>query len=144
MSLYCAGTSIHHHAGDLLLVRRAAVFIGRSFSAPLLSAVTILRRVAEQGDLNVTITDFILRRKDEIGDVGRGVQSIVHDYTTIESLAKHLAERDWRVDVQVKSDLDAMNKNLAQMLEQVDHALSEINGMSTGLQQLVAKFKLKE
>ena len=110
-----------------LLALVFAFFIGRSFSAPILRGVTILRGIAEQGDLSVEIPNEIIRRKDEIGDLANAASLILNDYKAVEGMAGLLADGDWRINVKEKSELDTLNQNLGKMLQQVNHALLEIN-----------------
>ncbi len=105
----------------------AAVFIGRSFSAPIMRSVSILRSVAEQGDLHAEVPALIINRQDEIGDLGRGIRLILDDYLNIDTLARHLAQGDWTDTVKIKGEKDAMNQNLEAMLHQVNQTLRQID-----------------
>ncbi len=124
----------------LLLLLIAAVFIGRSFATPITHSVAILKTVAEQGDLTVTMPETILRRGDEIGDVGRAAKSVVEDYNRVAGAASHLANGNWAINISSKSDRDEMNANLAQMLDKVNSALHEVNDtvgrVSTGAREV--------
>ena len=103
-----------------------AVFIGRSFAAPLIQGVSILQSVAENGDLNVELPNTITRRKDEFGDIGNGINSVLKEFRQVADHAKEWAVGNWTTQVKIRGDADVMNKDLASMVEQVRHALTEI------------------
>ncbi len=124
----------------LVLLLIAAVFIGRSFATPIAHSVAILKTVAEKGDLTVSMPETILGRGDEIGDVGRAAKSVVEDYNRVAGAASHLANGNWAININSKSDRDEMNANLAQMLVKVNTALHEVSDtvgrVSTGAREV--------
>ena len=101
--------------------------IAKDIVRSLKEGVTILDEVANKGIITADISQKFLTRKDEIGDFGRNIQTVLKDYQTIAEVSDHLSQGDWTVQIKVKSDQDTMNKNLASMVEQINSALKDIN-----------------
>jgi methyl-accepting chemotaxis protein len=102
-------------------------FLSRNITKGLASMMETLKKVVLEGDLSVEIIPELIRRADEVGDMAHVSESVLKDYKTIDTMANSLAEGDWRVTVKEKGTLDSMNQNLSKMLEQVNHALHEID-----------------
>ncbi|MDR1925148.1 MAG: methyl-accepting chemotaxis protein [Planctomycetaceae bacterium] len=101
--------------------------LSRNITSGLKSAMNAVKKVVHDGDLSAEITDDLMQRNDEIGDMSRVAASVLSDYRGIDAMAMALASGDWQITVKEKSTLDTMNQNLSKMLEQVNHALGEIN-----------------
>ncbi|MDR2755999.1 MAG: methyl-accepting chemotaxis protein [Planctomycetaceae bacterium] len=105
-------------------------------------AVKSMIRIAQDGDLTVKIPAEYMRRKDEIGDVSNALQSILHEFQNVETLAKKLAEGNWLSTVKIRGDLDVMNIHLTAMLDQVNTALNNtaeaVEQVATGASQVAA------
>jgi methyl-accepting chemotaxis protein len=99
----------------------------RGIVVPMGQGGAVLGGIVEKGQLHVSIPESILRRKDEIGDLGRGVDAILNDYRHIADISEKLAEGDWQVTVHEKSPDDTLNLSLSKMLDQVNRVLHEIN-----------------
>jgi methyl-accepting chemotaxis protein len=123
--------------------------LSRHITKGLNIAMNAVNKVVIDGDLSAEITDDLIRRKDEVGDMSRVAASVLSDYRGIDAMANALASGDWRITVKEKSSLDTMNQNLGKMLYQVNHTLSEIhagvkkvsegaNGVSSAGQMLSA------
>jgi methyl-accepting chemotaxis protein len=102
-------------------------FTARSIVGPLKQGVDIFHAVTQKGCIDVTIPESMLRRKDEIGEFGRGLEHVLHDYNTIAVTAEHLSTGNWHITIQVKGPEDMMNQNFSKMLDQVNQALREID-----------------
>ena len=118
-------------AGIIVIVLPGAFLFGRAFSTPISEGVEILRALSEQGDLSVNVPGHLLERKDEIGNLGRGIKTILQSDTKIAELASHLADGDWTHTVSAKSDVDVLNTALAKMISQVNEVLREIDASVT-------------
>ncbi|MGL6194035.1 MAG: methyl-accepting chemotaxis protein, partial [Thermoguttaceae bacterium] len=90
-------------------------------------AVDALAKIANEGDLDITFDHVMLHRKDEIGDLIKGAEAILNDYHAVETLSHNLADGNWTETIRVKGPKDAMNRNLAEMCEQVNRTLHEIH-----------------
>jgi len=104
-----------------------AFFVGRSFSAPIVRSIAVLRSIAEEGDLSKELPANITARGDEIGDVGRGIKRILDDYNTIGNRLHSLADGNWTDTIHSKGPNDSLNQNFAVMYDQVNKTLHEIN-----------------
>ena len=103
-----------------------SIYLARSIVKPLEQSRYVLMEIAQRGNTNLKISPEILRRKDEIGDLGRGVMAIIEDYRNISKMSQYWATGNWSVPISVKGETDVMNFNLLQMVQQVDKALQEI------------------
>ncbi|MDR0522069.1 MAG: methyl-accepting chemotaxis protein [Planctomycetaceae bacterium] len=123
MMTLVAGVSL----GIILLSVGVAFVVGRSFAAPIVRSVAVLRSIAGEGDLSEEVPAKILARGDEIGEVGRGIKQILDDYRTIGDRLQRLAGGDWTETIQSKGPHDLLNQHFAAMYEQVNKTLREIS-----------------
>jgi len=91
------------------------------------SIVKLLDGLALEGNLDQRVSSDLTARKDAIGRLGRSMQKVLADYTTVGKLAAELAEGNWDQDIHVKSDLDRMNISLKSMVEEVNQSLHSVN-----------------
>ncbi|MCL2348492.1 MAG: methyl-accepting chemotaxis protein [Planctomycetaceae bacterium] len=101
-------------------------FTARGIVKPLQLGGAIFRSISEQGCLDKNMPESILRRKDEIGDLGRGVELILKDYRSIAGITEQLAAGDWQISVCEKSPDDVLNQNFSRMLDQMNRVLHEV------------------
>ena len=105
-------------------------------------AVDALTRMAGDGDLTVEVPAEYMRRKDELGDLSHALTSTITEFRNVEQMAKELAGGNWLTTVKVRGDLDAMNINLAAMLDQVNSALANtaeaVDQVATGASQVAS------
>ena len=112
-----------------------AVIVGICFSLSLSgnignairTAAAGTKHIAETGDLTFEVPPAFLARQDEVGDLAHSVNMVLSAFRNVGKMAKELASGDWQNDVQIRGDLDAMNKDLSSMLAQVNEALHEID-----------------
>jgi methyl-accepting chemotaxis protein len=120
----------------------AGVVIAKNITAGLYVAKTLFDSVAGQGDLTVTVPSEYLKRKDEIGDLAKGIDAVLSDYHAVNNLADALSSGNWTVEVKAKSDLDSMNIGLKKMVDQVNSALSatseSVEQVATGATQVAS------
>ncbi|MCL2709945.1 MAG: methyl-accepting chemotaxis protein [Planctomycetaceae bacterium] len=102
-------------------------FTAHSIVVPLRQGVDIFHVITQKGSIDVTIPQKMLRRRDEIGDFGRGLEHVLHDYNAIAVTAEQLSSGNWHITVQVKGPEDMMNQNFSKMLDQINAALREID-----------------
>lgn len=135
--------TVHVITASLVIILLSVVlafFVGRSFSAPMIRSVAVLRSIAMGGDLSGEIPHEIEMRGDEIGKVGQGIKQILDDYRLIGSRLQRLAEGDWTDTIQPKGPDDTLNHNFALMYNQVNKVLDEIsnrvNQVATGADEV--------
>jgi methyl-accepting chemotaxis protein len=120
----------------------AGIVIAKNITAGLYVAKTLFDSVAGQGDLTVTVPGEYLKRKDEIGDLAKGIDAVLSDYHAVNNLADALSNGNWTVEVKTKSDLDSMNIGLKKMVDQVNSALGNTAGaveqVATGASQVAS------
>ena len=104
-----------------------AWFTARGIVVPLQYGTRVLKNIAQKGGLHITVPADILRRKDEVGDLGRDIEYILYDYHAITGITEKLAEGNWQIEVREKSPDDVMNQSFAKMLDQVNDTLHKIN-----------------
>ena len=90
------------------------------------ATVWSMSEIAKTGNLNVKIEERHSQRQDEIGDLSRSFENLIGQFRAVEQLAKELAEGNWNQHLNVRSNSDAMNIHLNQMLDQVNGALHEV------------------
>jgi len=113
----------------------AAVAVGTLFSLVLSSdigggirtAAAGIKHIAETGDLTFVVPPEYLERKDEVGELAHSVHMMLSAFRNVGKMAKELAGSDWRNDVEIRGDMDTMNKDLSSMLVQVNKTLREID-----------------
>ena len=116
--------------GILLVVCLIAWFIAMGIAQPILRGVQMLDKVALEGDVSIRVTDDDLKRKDEIGMLAKGIDSLINGQKKQANMAELLAAGDWNQHVAVLSDKDQLGKALNAMVEQVNEALSGVKAAS--------------
>ena len=119
-----------------------AVALTRSITTGIKEAVAFLQMLAGEGDLSQDIPPNRLTQKDEIGQLAVAVDGILNDYHEVEHLAKEFATGNWNVSVPCKGEKDTMNRNLAEMVDQINVALKNtadaVNQVAEGSVQVAA------
>ena len=114
--------------------------ITHDISTGMRIAVGSLRRVAEEGDLEIEFESKYLARKDEIGSLFTATDSVVKDFRSIAKSAEALAGGDWTVEVKSKGEKDIMSINFGRMISQVSTVLenvaSVVKDVATGSSQV--------
>ena len=107
------------------------MFLGAGrISKPVKVAVRRLTSLAKDGELASDEHRQFLARHDEIGELSNAIELCVSDYRGMAALNKALAAGDWTASAKVKSGQDEMNRALALMLEEMNHALAEVRATS--------------
>ncbi len=104
-----------------------SVVLSRNISVGVREVASGTKHIAETGDLSFEIPTQLLSRGDEVGDLAKSTSHVIGEFRKVAAMAKQLAEGNWQTQVHIRGDLDAMNQDLASMLDQVNHALREIN-----------------
>lgn len=102
----------------------------------------IMDRIANEGDLSMTVSQEYKSRSDEVGALARATDAVLNDFKNIEKMAQDLAQGNWTIALRVKGEKDTMNTNLNSMLDQVNNALAEVNvaveQVATGASQVAS------
>ncbi len=93
--------------------------------------VNLLNGIAHKGDISTDVDHIYTGRSDEIGDLARATELMLADYRGVGTMAKELASGNWTVEVKSKSEQDAMNQDLAEMIKQVHETLSDVGQSAT-------------
>jgi len=96
-------------------------------SCGMKTIVTSLKRIADEGDLEIEFDREHLARKDEIGSLFLATNIIVKDFRNSSKAAQALSEGDWTIQVQPKGDKDEMLINIRRMVTQVSGVLKEVS-----------------
>jgi len=111
----------------LLVFGGILIWIIRAIAVPIRTTAEGTKYFAETGDMSYEIPAEFLRRKDEVGDMSRGIGMMFKEFRDTAKMAKDLASNDWRHDVSTRGDLDTMNQDINTMMDCVNHTLLEIN-----------------
>ena len=111
----------------LLVFGVILTWIVRSIIVPIHTTAEGTKHIAETGDLTFEIPPEFLARKDEVGDLTRGINMMLAEFKDVAKMAKELAEGDWRNTVKHRGNMDTMNNDLNSMLDHINHTLREID-----------------
>ena len=111
-----------------------SIFVYRSLSSPITRTIGLADAIS-RGDLSHRLN---LNRKDEIGRLARTLDAMADSLEAKGKLAESISQGDLTHDVQLSSDddslgksLQAMNRNLNQVLYQVNEAVFQVASGST-------------
>ncbi|MDR1494062.1 MAG: methyl-accepting chemotaxis protein [Planctomycetaceae bacterium] len=102
--------------------------LSRSVAGGISGIVEIFRRITQEGDTNANIGDAYLKRTDEVGELAQQARAIIGDYHSVTEAGQAAGRGDWTYRVKIKSEKDTMNQNLANMFEQVNDVLNQVQG----------------
>ncbi|MCL2303906.1 MAG: methyl-accepting chemotaxis protein [Planctomycetaceae bacterium] len=111
----------------LLLGGAAGYCIVHDISRGMKTIVTSLKRIANEGDLEVEFDQQYLARQDEIGSLVQATSIIVKDFRNSAKAAQALSEGDWTIQIQPKGDKDEMLINIRRMISKVSGVLKKVS-----------------
>ena len=134
----------------LILVGIVATFIAQSISKPIKRASVSVTKVAG-GDLTVEVDKTVLKRQDEIGDMGRALETLIFKLREIVgSLAKSatdLGESGNSIDSmasqssvaagEISTAVEEISKGAVSQAEEIETATNEIMTMGEQITQIV-------
>ena len=146
------GTMLIVSAVVLILVGIVATFIAQSISKSIKRASVSVTKVAG-GDLTVEVDKTVLKRKDEIGDMGRALETLIIKLREIVgSLAKSatdLGESGNSIDSmasqssvaagEISTAVEEISKGAVSQAEDIETATNEIMTMGEQITQIVTK-----
>jgi methyl-accepting chemotaxis protein len=110
----------------LLAVCFIAWTIAMGIANPLNRGVILLEAIATHGDTSIAVDEEDRNRGDEVGKMANGIDTLVKQQREEARLASSIAHGDWDHEVPVRSDKDELGKALAEMVAQVNSALSGV------------------
>jgi len=138
------GTMLIVSAVVLILVGIVATFIAQSISKSIKRASVSVTKVAG-GDLTVEVDKTVLKRQDEIGDMGRALETLIIKLREIVgSLAKSatdLGESGNSIDSmaagEISTAVEEISKGAVSQAEDIETATNEIMTMGEQITQIV-------
>ncbi len=94
---------------------------------PIMTGVSLLSSVAEQGDISVDVPEAYLNRSDEIGQLVRAVQMLINSQRQQAQIIASISEGNWVQTVEVRSERDNFSLALQKMVQQMNEKLGEVN-----------------
>jgi methyl-accepting chemotaxis protein len=134
-------TSSSLQIGVLLLTILAAVGIALYLSRGIVGGVAMVFQATErlkEGDIALTGMDAKAReraiaRKDEIGDIGRGIRNLRGYLQEMADVAVALAGGDLTVAVKPRGDKDVLGNSFAKMLAGLRDSIGEVAAQANSL-----------
>lgn len=122
----------------LLLVAAVAYLIPKSIDKGLKDIKLKLRKICDHGDFSIRADES---RKDEIGDMGKAINGLVHNIEmgidesnkVITAIAN--GQFDQRVTAPLKGDLETLKKGINSSANAIDHTLNELGKVITAMSE---------
>ncbi len=120
-------------AVDLLIAITILVILKRVVIIPLQKGVSLVTDVAEKGDISVDVDHVFTNvvRTKEIVHLQESMSKLVQAEEEIVKLATAMSEGIWTQMPTERSDNDALNKALIEMISNVNETLQSVRLMST-------------
>lgn len=109
---------------QVLLAIGAYSYISIKVKRPLMEIKSLVEKIS-QGSLNIGVSDEILSKNDELGQIGRGIMQIREGLNEKAVFAKKIGEDELNVSLQKLSDDDSFGDALLQMQENLKKARAE-------------------
>ncbi len=109
---------------QVLLAIGAYSYISIKVKRPLMEIKSLVEKIS-QGSLNIGVSDEILSKNDELGQIGRGIMQIRKGLNEKAVFAKKIGEDELNVSLQKLSDDDSFGDALLQMQENLKKARAE-------------------
>lgn len=103
-----------------------AWLVARGIVVSIGIGASILRSIADEGDLTVDVPAHLYTRRDEIGEVGKCIKRILEDYISVADLASSLEKGDWTVSPHLKGEKDRVNRSLVSMVASINTTLEAV------------------
>jgi len=122
-------------AGTLLAVIFGVV-IARSITVPLQLVAKISQSLAVGDlvrDMSEKDKDTVRLRKDEIGNVGKSLDAVIHYMQEMGKTAITIAQNDLTVTLKPRSDKDELSNAFVKMINSLREAVGQINDNASSL-----------
>lgn len=114
---------------SVLIIVTILYFISRSISVPINRAVKIAQRIAS-GDLDITIKDKFLKRKDEIGSLAHAYKTMITKLSSVVGLVINSSSQISSSSNQLaegNQDLSVRTEQQATALDETSSAIVQMN-----------------
>ncbi|GAP22107.1 methyl-accepting chemotaxis protein [Leptolinea tardivitalis] len=125
-----------------LVLLAISVFMGisiaRNITIPLGQSVSAITRIAKGDlvrDLDEKSRKAVADRRDELGDLGKGMNNLIAYLQKMGDAAKVIANNDLTVNVQPESEKDELGNAFLNMVNGLRDSVSQINKNATELAQ---------
>ena len=127
--------------GIFLFVSLVITYILAGYIAkPLTGTTTILSLLSDTGSTDHQPDEKLLKRKDEIGDMERALNSLITILRKKSAIAKTIADGNLDVEVTVLSEKDELGTAFAKMVHDLNSILKQVNTavdqVTTGANQI--------
>jgi methyl-accepting chemotaxis protein len=103
-----------------------SIILTNNIASPISRASAAMLIIGDEGNVSFEIPANDKNRQDEIGKMAHGLDIILKQLQSVETLAVNLADGNYNLETKVRSEHDTMNIGLNKMLDQVNQAMSEI------------------
>jgi methyl-accepting chemotaxis protein len=117
-----------------------AIGLGLSISNNIIAPVNVVvKALAEMADgsmvrdMSQTTKDIVMLRKDEMGDIGKSMHSLVGYLQAMSKVADTIANNDLTITVQPKSPSDELGNAFAKMVNGLRNTVGSINQSTADL-----------
>jgi methyl-accepting chemotaxis protein len=120
----------------LALAIAMGLIIANDITMPLAIATNTARKVSLGDlirDMNAKQRDMVINRKDEIGDLGRNIISMIKYLQEIGVVTESISRNDLSVNVNLRSEKDELGHSLTAMLENLRESIGEITDNANNL-----------
>jgi methyl-accepting chemotaxis protein len=101
-------------------------FISRIISKPIIKMVDVANKLA-QGDIDVSVE---IHSNDEVGILAKSFVDVIENVREQVVVAEKIAVGDLGIKIEAKSDKDALNIQLREMLNTIQSLIAEMNNLS--------------
>ncbi len=109
---------------QVMLAIAAYSYISGKVKRPLMELKVLVEKISH-GSLNIGVSDEILSKDDELGQIGRGIMQIRKGLNEKAVFAQKIGEDELNVSLQKLSDEDSLGDALLQMQESLKKARTE-------------------
>ena len=120
----------------LILAIAMGIIIANDITLPLAIATNTAYKVSLGDlirDMDTKKQEIVVSRKDEIGDLGRNIISMIKYLQEIGVLTQSIANSDLSVDVKLRSEKDELGLSLTTMVNSLRQSISDINNSAKNL-----------
>lgn len=118
---------------SLVVVTVLAICVKRLVTGPLVAGIGCLSQLARSGDITIEVEPRLLRRKDEIGELGHAIEEIIGAERAVVDATTKMAGGNWNFDVPLRSEKDMLNRSINTMTTEVNAMLTHVRNVAEGI-----------
>jgi len=118
-----------------LIIGQFSTLVVKKLLKQPLDTITEKVNLLSKGNLNINISDGIIKRKDEIGVLGDSIQNLSQQFTEIVSSVKLSAENIAAASQQLSSGSQQLSQGATEQASSVEEISSTIEEMASNIQQ---------